>query len=143
MFMLAALFVRPVAILAPQAHVEILAQLSIFAIVVFALGVMLRWASILYLGKFFTIDVSVAVDHKIIDTGPYRLIRHPSYSGLLLMWLGIGMSTGNALALLVIMLPGIGLLYRIKIEESVLAESLGSSYREYMHKTKRLIPFVY
>jgi protein-S-isoprenylcysteine O-methyltransferase len=143
MLMLAVLFVRPVALLVPQAHVEILAQLGMLAIVVFALGLVLRWAAILYLGHFFTIDVSVATDHKVIDTGPYRFVRHPSYSGLLLMWLGIGMGTGNVLALLFIMLPGIGLLYRIKIEESVLAESLGSRYREYMKKTKRLIPFVY
>jgi protein-S-isoprenylcysteine O-methyltransferase len=143
MFMLAAFFVRPVAILVPQAHVEFLAQLHIIAIVVFALGLVLRWASILFLGRFFTIDVSVAADHKVIDTGPYRFVRHPSYSGLLLMWLAIGVSTANVLALLALMMPGIGLLYRIKVEESVLAESLGSRYREYMQKTKRLIPFVY
>jgi protein-S-isoprenylcysteine O-methyltransferase len=143
LFMLAIMFVRPVAILTPQAHLEILAQLRILAIVVFVLGLVLRWAAILYLGRFFTIDVSVTADHKVIDNGPYRFVRHPSYSGLLLMLLGIGMSTANVLALLVIMLPGIGLLYRIKVEESVLAESLGSRYREYMQKTKRLIPFVY
>jgi protein-S-isoprenylcysteine O-methyltransferase len=143
MIMFAVLFVRPVAILVPQAHVEFLPQLDILAIALFALGLALRWASILYLGRFFTIDVNVAADHQVIDSGPYRFVRHPSYSGLLLIWLAIGMSTGNALALLVIMLPGVGLLHRIKIEESVLAESLGACYREYMQKTKRLIPFVY
>jgi protein-S-isoprenylcysteine O-methyltransferase len=143
MFFFAAMLVRPVALLVPQAYAEVLAQMNMLAIAVFAIGLLLRWGSIIYLGRFFTIDVNVAADHKVIDSGPYRFVRHPSYSGLMLIWLGIGISTGNLLALLVIMLPGIGLLHRIRIEESVLAESLGNRYREYMQKTKRLIPFVY
>jgi protein-S-isoprenylcysteine O-methyltransferase len=107
-------------------------------------GIILRWYSIVRLGRFFTVDVSIAREHRLIDSGPYRFIRHPSYTGALIAFLGFGLSLGNWLSILLVTLPILGaFLCRIQIEESVLLESLGDDYRAYIRRTKRLIPFVY
>jgi protein-S-isoprenylcysteine O-methyltransferase len=130
--------------LCPQATLETLLQLAPAGITVFFCGAILRWISVVYLGRFFTIDVAVAPDQKVIDTGPYRHIRHPSYTGLIMIFLGMGICTGNAIALVIYVLPmGLALLHRIAIEEAVLSDALGSRYTDYLGRTKRLIPFVY
>ncbi len=97
------------------------------------------------LGRYFTTSVAVAPEQTVIEAGPYRLIRHPSYTGLLMILLGFGLSlTNNWLSLLVMMgCALIGLSYRIQVEERVLQEHLGQRYQEYMRRTKRLIPFVF
>jgi protein-S-isoprenylcysteine O-methyltransferase len=111
---------------------------------VFAFGAVLRWYSIFYLGRFFTVDVQVSVDHQLIDSGPYRFIRHPSYTGILFEFLGFGLCLGNWLSVLIIIVPvGAAFLYRIRVEESALARGLGERYVTYCSRTKRLIPFVY
>jgi protein-S-isoprenylcysteine O-methyltransferase len=113
-----------------------------FALFVF--GIALRWYSIAYLGRFFTVNVVVAADQHVIDTGPYRFIRHPSYSGALLAFLGFGLCLANYLALLLILIPiGAVFLYRIRIEEAALQTGLGAAYVNYMQRTKRLVPFIY
>jgi len=80
----------------------------------------------------------------VIEAGPYRFIRHPSYTGFLITLLGFGLSlTNNWLSLLVIMgCALIGFIYRIYVEERVLQAHLGQPYQEYMQRTKRLIPFL-
>lgn len=114
------------------------------SVVVFAAGTGLRWWSISYLGRYFTVDVAVAADHRIVDTGPYRLVRHPSYSGLLLQFGGLSLMLGNGLSVAVIMVPTfLALLYRIRVEEAALRTSLGELYVDYARRTKRLIPGVY
>ena len=128
----------------PQAQSDILLQLVPIGAGLFAFGLILRWSSIIYLGRFFTIDVAIADDHKVIDTGPYHHIRHPSYTGALMLWLGMGICSGNFLTLLIILLPpAIAILHRIAIEETALSDALGSHYTDYMSKTKRLIPYLY
>jgi len=107
-------------------------------------GLILRWYSIGYLGRYFTVDVSISAEHRLIDSGPYRFIRHPTYTGALLAFLGLGFCLGNWLSILFLSLPIIGaFLRRIRIEESALVEALGEQYRAYMRRTKRLIPFIY
>lgn len=107
-------------------------------------GILLRFAAVATLGSFFTTDVAVAAEQTVIEAGPYRFIRHPSYTGLLLILLGFGLSLTNWLSLLVLMGGAlISLGYRIQVEERVLQEHLGQSYQEYMRRTKRLIPFVF
>jgi protein-S-isoprenylcysteine O-methyltransferase Ste14 len=106
-------------------------------------GIALRISAITVLGAFFTTTVAVAAEQTVIEAGPYRLIRHPSYTGFLIILLGFGLSLTNWLSLLVIMgCALIGLSYRIRVEERVLQEHLGQRYQEYMRHTKRLIPFV-
>jgi protein-S-isoprenylcysteine O-methyltransferase Ste14 len=108
-------------------------------------GIALRLYAIKVLGRYFTTSVAVAPEQTVIEAGPYRLIRHPSYTGFLITLLGFGLSlTNNWLSLLVIMgCALIGLSYRIQVEERVLQEHMGQRYQEYMRRTKRLIPFVF
>ncbi len=107
-------------------------------------GIALRRWSVQVLGQYFTYVVRVSPDQKVVDTGPYRLLRHPSYTGGVLTAIGIGLSLRYALA------PAIaggasllGYLIRIRVEEKALAEGIGEPYRAYMTRTKRLIPFVW
>jgi protein-S-isoprenylcysteine O-methyltransferase len=111
---------------------------------VFALGLTLRWYSIIYLGRFFTVNVAIHSGHEVIDTGPYSRVRHPSYTGALLAFLGLGLCLMNWVSLLVLVLPifwAFG--RRIATEESALSNALGTPYTNYMRRTKRLAPFIY
>jgi protein-S-isoprenylcysteine O-methyltransferase len=118
--------------------------LHLLALGVLLLGMTIRWLSILTLGRFFTVDVSVQHDHELVETGFYRHVRHPSYSGLLLAFVGLGVFFGNWLSLGVLALPiTLAVLRRIRIEERALREALGAPYEEYSSRTKRLIPGVF
>ena len=64
-------------------------------VALFAAGLTLRWYSIVYLGRFFTVNVAIAIDHRLIDAGPYRVIRHPSYTGALMAFAGLGLCLCN------------------------------------------------
>jgi protein-S-isoprenylcysteine O-methyltransferase len=110
----------------------------------FAAGLAIRWYAIIYLGRFFTVDVAIASDHKLIDGGPYRYVRHPSYSGALLAFLGLGLFTGNWVSMALVVVPIFAVfLWRIHVEEAALLLGLGDQYRSYMDRTKRLIPGFY
>lgn len=115
-----------------------------FGLILFAAGLLLRWYSIIHLGRFFTVDVSIAAGHTVIETGPYRFVRHPSYSGALLAFVGFGLCLRNWAALPVLLVPiTVAFLWRIHVEERALIEALGNDYRQYAGRTKRLIPVVY
>lgn len=106
-------------------------------------GVAFRWWAVITLGKFFTVDVATHADHALVDTGPFRLVRHPSYTGLLLAFLGFGVSLGSALGLVVLMTPIlVAFSYRMRVEEEALRKTLGAPYEAYCARTKRLIPGV-
>jgi protein-S-isoprenylcysteine O-methyltransferase len=110
----------------------------------FAAGLVLRWYSIVHLGRFFTVNVAIAADHRVIDTGPYRFVRHPSYTGALMAFLGLALCLANWISLAAMMLPIVAVfLLRIRVEEAALLQALGDQYRNYMGRTKRLIPAVY
>ena len=110
----------------------------------FVFGLALRWYSIFYLGRFFTVNVAIHSGHEIIDSGPYRLIRHPSYTGALLGFLGLSLTLDNGASLALIMVPITWVfLRRMRIEERALSNGLGRPYTDYMKRTKRLVPFVY
>ncbi|MFI5360822.1 MAG: methyltransferase family protein [Elusimicrobiota bacterium] len=107
-------------------------------------GTVFRQWAIRTLGRFFTRSVRVSSDQPVVQDGPYRWVRHPSYTGSILAAAGIGLALGNALSLAclaVAFLAGFG--YRIHVEEAALVEALGEPYREYRSRTKRLIPFVW
>lgn len=110
----------------------------------FAAGIILRWYSIIHLGRFFTVDVAIAKEHRVIDSGPYHFVRHPSYTGALVAFLGFGLCLGNWLSILLLLLPiTAAFFWRIRIEERALLDALGDDYRAYMSRTPRLIPFLY
>jgi protein-S-isoprenylcysteine O-methyltransferase Ste14 len=118
---------------------------------VFVLGVMLipvgvafRWYAIRTLGEYFTRDVAVSAGQQVVGHGPYRLIRHPAYSGTFVTMLGVGLATTNW-ASLISLLTCIfaGHFYRVRVEEQALVRTLGQPYVEYMQHTKRFIPLVF
>jgi protein-S-isoprenylcysteine O-methyltransferase len=111
---------------------------------VFAAGLAIRWYAIVHLGRFFTVNVAIAANHRLIDTGPYRFVRHPSYTGALMAFLGLALCLANWVSLAVMLIPVfLVFLRRMHVEEGVLLQALGDQYRDYMHRTKRLIPAVY
>ena len=113
-------------------------------IALFIVGLSIRWFAIIYLGRFFTVNVAIAADHRLIDGGPYRWVRHPSYAGALLAFFGLGLSLGNWVSVATVTVPVLLVfVHRMRIEEAALSAGLGEPYRRYMQRTKRLIPMVY
>lgn len=107
------------------------------------LGLAIRWHSIHTLGRFFTTNVAVREDHRIVQSGLYRWLRHPSYTGLLVAGTGCGIGLGNWLSLALCTLPMLAVLaHRIRVEEQALVAAFGDEYREYSKRTWRLIPWV-
>jgi protein-S-isoprenylcysteine O-methyltransferase len=110
----------------------------------FALGLVLRFYSIMHLGRFFTVNVAIATDHRLVSAGPYRFVRHPSYTGAMLAAFGFALSFQNWASLLIIFIPCCAVMrWRIYVEERALLDALGEEYRSYMRRTKRLIPWIY
>lgn len=110
----------------------------------FVVGMLIRWQAIFYLGRFFTTNVAIASDHRVIDTGPYRYIRHPSYAGSMIQLAGFCLSFNNWASMLIIFIPCFLVNHwRIHVEEKALLEALGEPYRRYVARTKRLIPKIY
>jgi len=114
---------------------------GIAGIVVFWLGLAVRAWSVVTLGGSFSTFVEVDADQAVVTRGPYRWMRHPSYTGLLLIALGFGLGAANWLSLLVCAVgPALGLLPRIAVEEAELTRVLGERYRSYQQATHRIVP---
>src|ERR1700722_10190375 len=88
--------------------------------------------------------VAIAAGHRLIDTGPYRFVRHPSYTGALMAFFGLALCLANWVSLAVMLIPVLLVfLRRMHVEEDALLQAFGNQYRDYMRRTKRLIPAVY
>ena len=108
------------------------------------IGFVIRIHSILTLNQYFTYSVAKVENHKIIETGLYKFIRHPGYLGQLFIFFGISISISNWLSILLMLIPiTIGYIYRIKVEERFMVEQMGENYLIYQERTKRLIPMIY
>ena len=119
-------------------------ELRTLGVAVFAAGLALRWVAIRHLGRFFTVDVAIARDHRVVDDGPYRRIRHPSYAGALAAFAGYGIVLGNGAALAAVTLPVLlAFAWRMHVEEAALLAALGDDYARYRARTWRLVPHVY
>jgi len=117
----------------------------IFSVGIFLmfLGILVRQYAIAVLGRFFSLSVQLSEDHKVVNKGPYRLVRHPSYTGILITFTGLGLAVQSLGALLVLLLFfAISFGYRMYVEERALLSGLGQDYASYMKRTKRLIPFL-
>lgn len=115
----------------------------VFVLGLLTAGVLLRWWAIHTLGKFFTVDVAVHHEHRLVTEGPYAWIRHPSYTGLLLELTALALTFQHAFGVLLIMVPTTAaLLWRIAVEERALATGLGESYLHYLRHSYCLVPFV-
>ena len=121
-----------------QLWIVIAADLLILA------GFALRLWAILHLGKLFTVDVGIQKEHRVVQDGPYRLVRHPSYSGAMIAMTGVACLTFNWLGFIVIVGGCLAAyMIRISVEERVLMSNFGDDYRRYAARTKRLIPWIF
>lgn len=121
-----------------------LPSLSFYAgITAVLLGICVRQWAVATLGRFFSPLIGIQAGQVVIRNGPYRLVRHPSYTGLLMIEGGVGLATQSLVGLLAILLTFAVIFgYRIAVEERMLMTELDGSYREYMEETKRLIPYL-
>ncbi len=112
--------------------------------VLIVIGFLIRIQSIQILKQYFTYSIATVENHKVIESGLYKFIRHPGYLGQLVIFLGISTSISNWVSILVMMIPiTFGYLYRIKVEEGFMLEQLGEEYLNYQGRTKRLLPMIY
>jgi len=110
----------------------------------YILGIVLRIVVINYLGEYFTLDLTIKQDHKLITDGYYKLVRHPVYTAVLMTFLGFGLFLNNWISLAFAFLPvSVALISRIKNEETALVENFKDEYINYQKRTKKLIPFIY
>ncbi|HEX7371136.1 MAG TPA: isoprenylcysteine carboxylmethyltransferase family protein [Rhodanobacteraceae bacterium] len=115
-----------------------------FGIALMLAGTAFRWYAIRMLGRFFTRTVKTRGGQYVVERGPYRLIRHPAYSGSIATFIGLGLAMTNWASLLLI-LAGVAVAYayRVHIEEQALCADLGQPYRDYMRRTRRFVPHVW
>ena len=114
------------------------------SVALIAVGIAIRWTAILTLGKSFSVNVAIHAKQTVKRAGIFRFARHPSYTGLLLIFTALGVHTRNWEALAVMTLPSIvALLYRIHVEELALRNAFGAEYVDYSKTTKRIIPGIY
>jgi len=107
-------------------------------------GSLLRRHCFKVLGEWFTGDVQAKAEQPVVDRGAYRFVRHPSYSGGILMFTGIGLTLGHWLSvLLLIASTFVSYSYRIAVEERALSETIGEPYLAFMRTRKRFIPGVW
>ncbi len=117
--------------------------LGSLSLVLMVVGLTIRWVAILTLGRFFTVNVAIQTGHSVVESGPYRFVRHPSYAGLLLAFVGLAIFFGNWLSIAGLLVPiTLAVLNRVAKEEQALRASLGPPYAAYCARTKRFIPYV-
>jgi protein-S-isoprenylcysteine O-methyltransferase Ste14 len=113
-------------------------------LVLIAAGLGLRAWSIVTLGRFFQYQIKVQPGHQVVTSGPYRYVRHPSYTGIAMVLAGIALASGDVWSLpAVAVLGGAGLAVRIRAEERQLTQALGADYERFAAGRKRLVPGVW
>jgi protein-S-isoprenylcysteine O-methyltransferase Ste14 len=113
----------------------------VLGVVVMWVGLVVRVWAVATLGRSFRTTVEVDPGQPVVSNGPYRWVRHPSYTGLLLIAAGFGLALGNWLSMVVcLVLPLPAILWRIHVEEAELTRVLGDAYRSYRARTTRLVP---
>lgn len=118
--------------------------ISNIGIALILIGLIIRWIAIVTLRKHFTVNISIQADHQLVKNGLYRYLRHPSYTGSLLSFLGLGFAFSNWLTTTIIFCPVLlAFLLRIKIEEEALRARFGNEYEQYCKETYRLILWIY
>jgi protein-S-isoprenylcysteine O-methyltransferase Ste14 len=107
-------------------------------------GGLIRIYSRKALDRFFSFEVIIQKDHKLITKGIYKNIRHPMYLGISLILLGLATALSSIYGILFLIILGVPvLLYRISAEEDMLIKEFGQEYLKYMERTKKLIPYIY
>jgi protein-S-isoprenylcysteine O-methyltransferase len=107
-------------------------------------GVALRAWAILSLGRYFRREVTIEPGQRLVRRGPYRVLRHPSYTGILLSFAGLGLAFGSWVsAAVAVLILFAGMLPRIRIEERALAQAFGADYTDYAKSTARVLPHLW
>ena len=118
--------------------------LRVLSIIIYGLGLFIRYWSLITLGNHFSRQIDVEKEQTLVSHGPYRLLRHPSYTGLFLLNLGVQLFISNILGLIAgIIIILIVLIYRMKIEEKQMTDVIGNKYVKWKESRDRLIPFIY
>jgi len=117
--------------------------LRVTGIIFYIIGILLRYSGSIYLGPYFTRNVSVGRTQELVSTGPYRMLRHPLYLGLFLLTVGVPLFFSNLFAIAVAFLIGIPLNIRMKNEEKAMENVLGDTYRTWKKTRYRFIPYIY
>lgn len=117
--------------------------IAYIGLILFFFGILIRWISILQLKKEFTVDVAIHNDHQLKTDGFYSYIRHPSYSGLLLVCLGLFIAMNSLISVFAIVPILLAVLYRISVEENILIQEFGEAYKNYSKRTGKLLPKIF
>lgn len=126
----------------PQLHIGILQPgLSWAGIVMIWAGMAFRLWAVLTLGAFFRTSVVVQEEHRLVTAGPYRWLRHPAYTGVIVTVTGIGLALGNWASLLAMaVLPTLAIAFRMRVEERALGEQFGQAYDAFREDRWAVIP---
>lgn len=117
--------------------------IKLIGVAVMLAGFCIRWAGMWTLRKFFSANVAVQSDHRLVIAGPYRFVRHPGYFGGWLGFVGLGLALGNGIAIILLTVFSLpAFLYRIRVEENALNRAF-PEYGPYAAKVKRFLPFVW
>jgi protein-S-isoprenylcysteine O-methyltransferase Ste14 len=117
---------------------------STATVALLAIGLAIRWTSVLSLGRSFSVNVAIQSDQKLYKRGLFRVVRHPSYTGMMVIFATIGLRLQNWIALAIVVVPPLlALVYRMYVEEAALGQAFGQEYEEYCRTTKRLVPGIY
>lgn len=118
--------------------------LQITALTMFMSGLALRYWAVACMNHFFTTHVTIQQGHELIVSGPYRVLRHPAYTGLLLALAAAGLAMGDVLSFLLTTLPAyFAVRFRIRIEEKWLRRQFGAEYDNYCNTTGMLFPWIF
>ncbi len=114
---------------------------TVLSILLFASAIALSWSAAFALGRQLRVDAALGADHKLIRSGPYRLVRHPIYTSMLCVLA----ATGIVVAPWYLLLPGIllfvaGTEIRMRVEDTLLESRFGDDFRSYARAAPRLLP---
>lgn len=118
--------------------------ITLLGIMMIVIGIVFRAMAVRYLGKYFTATVQIKDDHALITTGPYAIVRHPSYTGAFLAIIAGGVVLESLIGFIISCIAMVLAYYvRIGIEEKELTAKFGDAYRQYQKRTKMIIPYVW
>lgn len=115
-----------------------------------ACGATLQFASILlavwarrHLGANWSAEVRIAESHRLVQTGPYRYLRHPIYTAMLGMFLGTAIATGELHSLVALAVMVLAYVRKMRLEEQMLGETFGADFTRWKGRTKLILPFLW
>ncbi len=129
---------------AQHLQIKLPSAVAFVGIILLYFGIALRVYSVWTLRKYFTVSVEIKTGHKLIRKGPYRYVRHPSYSGSILSLIGMQIGLRSPVGFVAsLVLAFLAYNYRIHVEEDAMADAFGTEYENYKKATKRIIPFIF